>query len=56
MFCPGRILVHQEKWKNSNFTSLVDSISNSNKKPLALNQDDSKKIDFAKLFEEKNTK
>ncbi|RNA15524.1 dnaJ -like protein [Brachionus plicatilis] len=57
MFCPGRILVHQEEWKNSNFLSLIDNFSNSNnKKPLSVNQEDTKKIDFAKLFEDKNTK
>lgn len=57
MFCPGRILVHQDKWNDSNIVSLIDNISNSNnKKQISGNQEDNKKIDFAKLFEDKNIK
>lgn len=59
MFCPGRILIHQEKWKSLEFLSLIETNpSVNNKKPLnqTTNQDTVKKIDFAKLFEDKNTK
>lgn len=57
MFCPGRILVQQDKWKDSNVISVIDNISNTTyKKQTSGNQEDVKKIDFAKLFEDKNIK
>ncbi|CAF0926373.1 unnamed protein product, partial [Brachionus calyciflorus] len=60
LFCPGRILVHQEKWKKLEFLSFIENNSNNNinKKPqnLPSNQETAKKIDFSKLFEDKNTK
>ena len=64
MFAPGRILIHQDYWKRLDFLNLIE-ITNTNSTPVnskkqlqqqhnSANQ--KKKIDFNKLFDEKNSK
>ena len=58
LLAPGRILIHQEDWKNLEFLNLLENKPNQNKKQTQQTEyEPSKskvKIDFAKLFDDKS--
>jgi len=64
LFAPGRILIHQDYWKKIEFLNIIDSTNTNlttvnSKKQLQQQQNSvntKKKIDFTKLFDEKNSK